>query len=117
MCGVGFYRFLAAYNWVNVWSAAGPRASPAHAAHLRRYGVRRCARPARKAVCKADAHQPCACMVRGLLHPAVQALLDVSIAPPQQETLAANWAHELADAMADVLVNQYAPPVVQLQQL
>ena len=57
----------------------------------------------------------------GLGSPAVQALLDVAakpLPPPslqQLGTLAADWAHELADAMADVLVD--APPVVQVQQL
>ena len=35
--------------------------------------------------------------------------------PQELETLAAGWANELADAMADVLAD--APPVVQLEQL
>ena len=71
----------------------------------------------------------------GLLHPAVQALLDVAasppapsltdiaalpdvaatpLPPPSPQPLAAGWAHELADAMADALVD--APPVMQVQQ-
>ena len=67
----------------------------------------------------------------GLVHPSVQELLDTAadaagLAPPevpeeptprQLETLAADWANDLADAMANVLANGNAPPIVQLEQL
>ena len=54
-------------------------------------------------------------MPQGLRHQRCQGPEEPT--PRQLETLAADWANDLADAMANVLANGNTPPIVQLEQL